>query len=354
VLAVAGSAGGCGRAQGDTDRELTGLVEANRPADKPIDVTAATKDPAELGHALTRPYQAIATTTTVRDGASDVEHLGDQAVLELGAGGAFHGRYDNDADYGREALFLPATAATGSGSAAIAEVPGALFVRPRYQRWHGRAPNDADEPAALRDQYAAGIAATWELVAPGVELTDRGPREVAGRAGRAIELHRAPTPRPLPAEPLAQRAWRLTRTIDAVDGTVVLDADRGAPLAVDLTATVGFVRDGHKFTMAVELHSKVTAIGPVALTAPAADDVVATPERRREVDDRDYLLQGIAPPLRHNADGTAVAPQPAAAPGPAAAVAPAPAEEPKKKKKHKKRDDDAPSSAPAPTEPPAP
>jgi hypothetical protein len=30
----------------------------------------------------------------------------------------------------------------------------------------------------------------------------------------------------------------------------------------------------------------------------------------REVDDRDYLLQGIAPPLRRNPDGTAVPPAP--------------------------------------------
>ena len=34
--------------------------------------------------------------------------------------------------------------------------------------------------------------------------------------------------------------------------------------------------------------------------------MIATPERRREVDDRDYLLQGIAPPLRRNPDGTAI------------------------------------------------
>ena len=48
----------------------------------------------------------------------------------------------------------------------------------------------------------------------------------------------------------------------------------------------------------------------MAITAPAEAEVVATPERKREVDERDYLLQGIAPPIRKNADGTAATPQP--------------------------------------------
>ena len=33
--------------------------------------------------------------------------------------------------------------------------------------------------------------------------------------------------------------------------------------------------------------------------------MVATPERLREVDDRDFLLQGIAPPMRKPTDGAA-------------------------------------------------
>jgi hypothetical protein len=49
---------------------------------------------------------------------------------------------------------------------------------------------------------------------------------------------------------------------------------------------------------------------------PATEDVVATPERLREVDDRDFLLQGIAPPLRKAADGSTIAPQPKAPPAP--------------------------------------
>ena len=65
-----------------------------------------------------------------------------------------------------------------------------------------------------------------------------------------------------------------------------------------------------------------------AIVPPPDGEIVATPERRREVDDRDYLLQGIAPPLRRNPDGTAATPQPGTAPPPPAqpgATPPAPA-----------------------------
>jgi hypothetical protein len=63
--------------------------------------------------------------------------------------------------------------------------------------------------------------------------------------------------------------------------------------------------------MKVVLTSQASAFGKTASVLAPAEDVVATPERLREVDDRDFLLQGIAPPIRKNPDGTPVAPQPA-------------------------------------------
>ena len=76
------------------------------------------------------------------------------------------------------------------------------------------------------------------------------------------------------------------------------------------------MRDGRRFTMKVSVDSTISGLGsPAMVLAPADGEVVATPERVREVDDRDYLLQGIAPPLRRNPDGTAVPPAPIAKPG---------------------------------------
>jgi hypothetical protein len=305
VLALCAAA--CGRSQGVADQELPGLVTEVRKADPPVDVELAAHDPAELGRALARPYRSMAgelgphsaavnTSTTVEQAGVPVSELSDHAQIESGEAGAYHAVYTNSADYGRETTFLD----------------GKLYLRPRYQRWHGRAPETPDEPLALRDQYFEAISAVWDLLAPGIEISDAGATEIAGRAARKITVRRSSDPSKPPAEPIAQRKWREARSVEAVEGEIALDAAKGVPLAIKLAGTVGFSRDGRRFTMKVSLDSTVSGLGaPAAIAAPAADDVVATPERLREVDDRDYLLQGIAPPLRKNPDGTAVPPAPA-------------------------------------------
>lgn len=341
----------CGRAQGVADQDLGGLVVETKAPDQPIDLAAAAKDSAELGRALARPYRAviaalpahtvtIAMTTTIEEAGRATDNLDEATRIELGEKAAFHATYTNTADYGREVTFVGNT----------------LYLRPRYQRWHARAPETADEPAAQRDRFFAPIAATWDLLAPGAELTDQGAAQVAGRAGKKIAVRLAPTPAKPAPEALAQRKWREARAIEALTGEVILDAEKAVPLAVKLAGTVGFTRDGRRFKMKISLTAELSAFGtPVAITAPAETEVVATPERLREVDDRDYLLQGIAPPLRKNPDGTATAPvlpPPGAGSGSAAPASPGAgsgsAAEPDKpkKKKRKKRDDDAPSDGP--------
>ncbi len=289
----------CGRSQGVPDRDLGGLVVAPAKPGK-VDVDAAVKDPDALGVALALPAHTIAgilgphvTTiamaTHVTENGKPANDLDDTTTIELGDAGAYHAVYTNSADYGREVVFAP-----GSGSAATS-----LYLRPRYQRWHARAPEGPDEAQQILDSFAEPVAATWDLVAPGAELSDRGVVQVAGRNGRKIDVKPAGSPRTPAAEPLAQRKWREKRTIDGLTGEIVLDAETGVPLAVKLSGTIGFVRDGRHFSMQVSVQSDVTNIGkPAPITTPGGDDVVATPERLREVDDRDFLLQGIAPPLR--------------------------------------------------------
>jgi hypothetical protein len=304
---------GCGRSEGVPDDKLGTLVIAPKEKVAPIDVARAAKDPGELGRALETPYGKVIaalgphtynidTTTLVDEGTSRVTDLSDHATIEIGEAGAYHAVYTNSADYGREVTF--------DG--------GKLYLRPRYQRWHGRAPESPDEPGEQRDSFFGAIAATWDLVAPGAELTDQGQTQVAGRAARKIVVKLSPSPRPPSVEPLVQRKWREKRTVEALSGEVALDAASGAPLALKLAATIGFSRDGRRFSMKIGIDAKADAIGTaVAVAAPAADQIVATPERLREVDDRDFLLQGIAPPIRKNSDGTAVTPTPAPAPPPA-------------------------------------
>ncbi|MBA3456474.1 MAG: hypothetical protein H0T42_25520 [Deltaproteobacteria bacterium] len=305
AILTLGSVIACGRSQGVPDEDLGGLVEEPKQADAKIHVDRAAKEPAELGRALAQPYRkvlaalgphtaALATKTTVEEAGNSMSSLIDTTKIEIGDTGAFRAVYGNDADYGREAIF----------------VGGKLYLRPRYQRWHGRAPETADEPAALRDQFFEPIAATWDLLSPGIELTDKGAADAGGRPGRKIAIQLSPKPSKPAVEVAAQKKWREGRTIEDVSGEVILDAVTGAPLAVQLAGTVSFMRDGRRFKMKTSLTATLSELGtPVAITAPAEGDVVATPERRREVDERDYLLQGIAPPIRKNADGTAATPQ---------------------------------------------
>lgn len=306
ALLLATLALGCGGSDGVPDDKLGGLVIAPKEKTEAIDVERAAKDPRELGRALMRPYReviaglgphtfTIATATAVEEGGKQVDELTDTTKIELGDKGAFQAVYANAADYGREVIYAG----------------NELYLRPRYQRWHGRAPEHPDEPVEIRDSFFAPIAATWELVGPAAEVTDQGTVQVAGRTGRKIAVKLAPSARTMPAEALTQRKWREKRSIEVLSGEVVLDADKGVPLAVKLAATVGFSREGRRFMMKVSIDATASGIGQAAaVTAPPPDQVVATPERLREVDDRDFLLQGIAPPLRRNPDGTAVTPQP--------------------------------------------
>jgi len=307
VLAATLALAACGRSQGVEDRDLGGLVVAPKTQQAPVAVDKAAKDPAELGRALAQPHHtwgigphtlAISTATAVEEAGKPVEDLSDHTTIELGDKGAFHAVYTNSADYGREVTFTN----------------GLLYLRPKYQKWHQRAPEAPDEPAQIEDDMAGAAFATWDLLAPGVELTDEGPAQVGGRAGRKIAVKLSPSPKQPPAESLGQRKWRERRTIDAASGEIILDADKGIPLQVNLAGVVSFTRDNRRFTMSISVKTDVSGVGTTAaITVPAAEDVVATPERLREVDDRDYLLQGIAPPLRKNPDGSPVAPAPAAA-----------------------------------------
>jgi hypothetical protein len=57
----------------------------------------------------------------------------------------------------------------------------------------------------------------------------------------------------------------------------VLDADKGVPLAVKLAGTIGFQKDGKRFTLEVSVDSAVSGVGTVTpITAPAAEGARAS------------------------------------------------------------------------------
>lgn len=287
-------AAGCGRDGGVADSELGELVLAPRAADHAIDVAAAAADARELGRAVAMPHGrlaaalgphhlAITSSFEVTEAGQVVEQQTDEVALDFASPAAWHGVSNNSADYGREILF----------------VDGALYLRARYQRWHQRPPTTDAEPEKLRERFADAGAATWDLLSPAIAVADKGATTSNGKPARKIAITTAAEPRKPAAEPLAQRKWRERRAVEAVEGEAVLDASSGALLALSLRGTVGFMREGKSFSMKVSLTSGVSALGQTpAITAPDPAEVVLTPGRLHEVDERDKLLERIAPPLR--------------------------------------------------------
>ena len=301
-------AAACNSQRGTPDKDLGGLVIAKDEAPHPIDVTRAGHDAAELGRAIAMPHRLVGAAigahvatlhsdVEISENGQPVDHLAVDTTIEFAGNGDFHATSNNSSDYGRETVL----------------VGGSLFLRPRYARWHKRAPNDADEPLAIRDSYFAELAGHWELLAPGVDVSDQGATQVAGRNARMISFKRSTSQRKPPAEALAQRAWRQTRTIDDAVGDVTIDATSGAVLAAHLHGQVGFQRDGRHFVMTLDVKQTIDHLGSVpAITAPTDEEIVATPGRQREVEDRDYLLRGIAPTSRAQIETTETDGEPAA------------------------------------------
>ncbi|MBP9086102.1 MAG: hypothetical protein KBG15_08285 [Kofleriaceae bacterium] len=294
ALLLSGGVSACRRNNGVPDKKLGGLVVAPVLAEKPISLDAAAKSSAELLRVVSQPltagkgalpsHRVVMTNSNIVEEASKlIEKLDEQTAIEVADAGRWHATYTNSGDNGREAIF--------DGNE--------LFLRPRYMGWHGRPPNDVDEPAQMLASYDHVIAANWELLMPGAELTDQGVVQFAGRAARKLTVKLAPTSQPAGKETLPQRAWRTTRKVTAVDGEFVFDAETTRLLAAKLNGAIEFSRDGRQFVMRISSTRTVEGVGTaIAVAAPPATEVVATPERMREADERDALLDGIAPPSR--------------------------------------------------------
>ncbi len=284
---------GCGRDGGVPDDELGELVLAPKRSDHAIDVASAASNAGELGRALGLPHHKVAallgphrlrisSSFEVSEAGKVVEQLQDEIRLDFDSPAAWHGTSNNSADYGRETIFAG----------------GSLFLRARYQRFHQRPPTNDAEPASLADRFFDAGAATWDLLSPGAAIADAGTATVAGRAGRKIAISSASSPSKPARETLTQRKWRESRTVEGVQGEAVLDAQSGAPLALDLRGVVGFMREGKAYSMKVAVKAEVTDFGRPDITPPDPAEVVQTPGRMHEVDERDKLLERIAPPLR--------------------------------------------------------
>jgi hypothetical protein len=267
------------------------------PPPPPIDPTEAAKDPDKLvelaargpsgAPALGAMHMTGEARIAVHEAGAEVESLTETTLVERDGDGAWHVRYGNSRDYGREAFFSPGTAGGGA----------TLWIRPGTGKYHRRAPTSPTEPAKLFDETWGTLGAQLELVGGSLAVEDGGEAQVAGRAARRVRLALAPRPRPRAPETLPQRAWRDGITVQAIDGALALDAETGVILEGTLAARLTFVRDGHTYEMIVQARHVVDRWGGgVTITPPGEAESVVTPERSHELDERDELLKGLAPP----------------------------------------------------------
>jgi len=290
---VALTAGAC-RSDSNPESDLGGLLHSTVSDAAPIDVAAAADKLEELERAVAEPCSracvalgAHRSTTTakveIKRGSTTVSTLTTETTLLYDGKGAFAVTAYNDKDYGRDAIFDGTT----------------LYLRPRFGKYNKRAPEDAGEPSRLLDEILSTPLAYFELVAPGIAIRKSAETTVSKRAAVVVEVELASSPRPRPTEPLTQRKWRETAATKAVAGTIGLDKETGALLAMKLEAQVAFTRDGDNFVMSLSLEHAVTDVGTSAtVEVPADADTVTAPRTLGELEERESLLKGIAAPAR--------------------------------------------------------
>lgn len=287
--------GACaGEGSGRPDEELADLVVSPPEKTLTIDLNRASTDAAALLEAARMPHAWVAdklgahvvratSTLKLEESAETVEEFSDQLLLDFDGEGRFLATLDNSKEYGRHAIYDGKT----------------LYLRPRFGIYHARAPQSEGEEAEIRNKMY-GVAGDYlELLSRQLEVSDKGSTTSDGRAAREVALKMAPTARALPPESLSQRKWRDTIEVKSIKGTAVLDAESGVLLHLTISGSIAFERDKRRFTMTLGAESKIEEIGHTrAIEAPPEDLVMAIAPRRRELAERDALLNRIAPPAR--------------------------------------------------------
>lgn len=293
IAALTGCPSGDG---GVPDEALGGLVVAPANQERAIDMERLRKHPDELLRAAQLSHAQIATKLgshrftgsvkiEVKEDDAVVESLDVTTHIELAADGSYQARSENSREYGRQVIFKD----------------GALYLAPRYSRFHKRAPESDAEPVEIRNDMYQELAAHLELIQRGINVEDRGSgRRDDGRDVRTLGIVKAAADRPVSQpERLSQRKWRDAIAVTEASGELAVDVQTGAVLHAEVRAGVTFTRDDRRFTMTFDIVHDIADIGAdIAIAAPPDDRWVPTPLRRTEVEMRDRLLEGIAPPTR--------------------------------------------------------
>lgn len=175
----------------------------------------------------------------------------------------------------------------GYGFEAVAQQKQ-LYVKPRYGKFV-RERIEGDELARLRVTAETAAAADLRLLERFVQVRPAGTATVAGHSGVKLALSAKSSPDPAPAESEAGKKWRESVEVRYIDGSVVVDAKTGAPLAVQLDASYQFARDGKPVTAALK-YKQTTVADAGTIVTPADYAVLGRP---RPMLDRQQLLDGL-------------------------------------------------------------
>ena len=278
---------GCKR---DSDERL-GLDE--KRASTPLDPAELAR-PGELERALGTPAADVAAklgswrlteSATLAIGAGEKRDTLDESwKLEVDARGGTHVVVENSHGHGFETVV--------SG--------GAVYNRPRYGRFARHVP-EGDEVDRARDAVQGVLAGYLGVLGRFADRKDEGDTTVGGRRARRIKLALAGSPGRL-RDSDAAHAWRKTMKVSALDGTVDVDVQSGAPLHAVLEATwtaqqPPAAEGGAPVEVSVKLslRAEVDQLGAVPpIAVPEGPLLPAT--RTRPLVDRSILLDGLVQP----------------------------------------------------------
>jgi len=236
------------------------------------------------------------------DGGSEVS-LAEETTLLEAPGDDFSVRLVNDHNQGFELVWIK----------------GEVFVKSLYGSFHKRR-TDRTDPARIREQALSGLA-TFDRLARGLKLrsagesTSEGRRVVryavngfGARAGEKEESDLPPVHYPEnKTDPDTARRLELWEKEEptSVSGTLVVDAQSGAPLGCDLRGHFKVAGDGAAPAAELSLHSVLvtSAIGKdPKLKAPEAEPEPSVPHAVK--DPLRFLRKapGAAPPAAEEPD----------------------------------------------------
>lgn len=171
-----------------------------------------------------------------------------------------------------------------------------MHVRQAHRPWV-HYPRDSDVIELWLDDAQRSVHDAVELAAPRLSLRAARVDGAGLEGGPAVEitlaLADATDPGLVAAGPT--QAWRAGVEIQAVEGTILLDAGSGAWLSAAVEVAYGLAgADGRPLRGSLQLRAQVAPGSPGPIEAPA--DSIPLPQRLRYDEEQRRLLDGLAAP----------------------------------------------------------